>query len=156
MSPTRGALGVASSFMGGAPCFEGGREQRPNRIAALMLAISRPSRLVIAVEADSRPRHAVERRQFPFVGGVYQGANVIKRRCEITRVRGNPFVGDWIDKDPIERGFVIVIESTDVSLLISIAERSEEHTSELQSLMRISYAVFCLKKKKHTKQLKYN
>src|SRR3546814_4346885 len=28
-----------------------------------------------------------------------------------------------------------------------IAERSEEHTSELQSLMRISYAVFCLKKK---------
>src|SRR3546814_3986522 len=31
------------------------------------------------------------------------------------------------------------------------ARRSEEHTSELQSLMRISYAVFCLKKKKHNK-----
>src|SRR3546814_5743601 len=31
------------------------------------------------------------------------------------------------------------------------ASRSEEHTSELQSLMRISYAVFCLKKKKHTR-----
>src|SRR3546814_9622429 len=31
-------------------------------------------------------------------------------------------------------------------------ERSEEHTSELQSLMRISYAVFCLKKKKKHKQ----
>src|SRR3546814_8917053 len=30
-------------------------------------------------------------------------------------------------------------------------ERSEEHTSELQSLMRISYAVFCLKKKKNQK-----
>src|SRR3546814_12220110 len=30
--------------------------------------------------------------------------------------------------------------------------RSEEHTSELQSLMRISYAVFCLKKKKHLRQ----
>src|SRR3546814_6714902 len=29
-------------------------------------------------------------------------------------------------------------------------ERSEEHTSELQSLMRISYAVFCLKKKNYT------
>src|SRR3546814_4478971 len=29
-----------------------------------------------------------------------------------------------------------------------VASRSEEHTSELQSLMRISYAVFCLKKKK--------
>src|SRR3546814_5466482 len=37
--------------------------------------------------------------------------------------------------------------------------RSEEHTSELQSLMRISYAVFCLKKKKNTitnAQLQYN
>src|SRR3546814_3563896 len=32
--------------------------------------------------------------------------------------------------------------------------RSEEHTSELQSLMRISYAVFCLKKKKTTKKNK--
>src|SRR3546814_9988031 len=30
--------------------------------------------------------------------------------------------------------------------------RSEEHTSELQSLMRISYAVFCLKKKNHQQQ----
>src|SRR3546814_8122167 len=30
--------------------------------------------------------------------------------------------------------------------------RSEEHTSELQSLMRISYAVFCLKKKKNNKR----
>src|SRR3546814_3576729 len=30
----------------------------------------------------------------------------------------------------------------------AVAVRSEEHTSELQSLMRISYAVFCLKKKK--------
>src|SRR3546814_9738988 len=29
-------------------------------------------------------------------------------------------------------------------------QRSEEHTSELQSLMRISYAVFCLKKKRHS------
>src|SRR3546814_8901815 len=33
--------------------------------------------------------------------------------------------------------------------VISRYQRSEEHTSELQSLMRISYAVFCLKKKKH-------
>src|SRR3546814_6491632 len=33
--------------------------------------------------------------------------------------------------------------------------RSEEHTSELQSLMRISYAVFCLKKKKTNPKLKH-
>src|SRR3546814_4286511 len=35
----------------------------------------------------------------------------------------------------------------------SLSSRSEEHTSELQSLMRISYAVFCLKKKTHTYNL---
>src|SRR3546814_8441915 len=35
-------------------------------------------------------------------------------------------------------------------LVQEIVHRSEEHTSELQSLMRISYAVFCLKKKKPT------
>src|SRR3546814_4472828 len=34
----------------------------------------------------------------------------------------------------------------------AVMTRSEEHTSELQSLMRISYAVFCLKKKKKTTQ----
>src|SRR3546814_1840829 len=34
-----------------------------------------------------------------------------------------------------------------------LADRSEEHTSELQSLMRISYAVFCLKKKKKNKAI---
>src|SRR3546814_3754140 len=34
---------------------------------------------------------------------------------------------------------------------LKIEVRSEEHTSELQSLMRISYAVFCLKKKNRTK-----
>src|SRR3546814_2820392 len=39
--------------------------------------------------------------------------------------------------------------------VIMVVVRSEEHTSELQSLMRISYAVFCLKKKKtHNKQNK--
>src|SRR3546814_8113283 len=35
---------------------------------------------------------------------------------------------------------------------VNFASRSEEHTSELQSLMRISYAVFCLKKKKKQHQ----
>src|SRR3546814_10213119 len=35
-----------------------------------------------------------------------------------------------------------------IAMLLSAAGRSEEHTSELQSLMRISYAVFCLKKKR--------
>src|SRR3546814_3908823 len=42
-------------------------------------------------------------------------------------------------------GFFLVVER--LFLLKLYSKRSEEHTSELQSLMRISYAVFCLKKK---------
>src|SRR3546814_9645421 len=38
---------------------------------------------------------------------------------------------------------------TDHAVQVLVLNRSEEHTSELQSLMRISYAVFCLKKKKN-------
>src|SRR3546814_10318120 len=41
-----------------------------------------------------------------------------------------------------------IIVSLSAWLIWSLLSRSEEHTSELQSLMRISYAVFCLKKKK--------
>src|SRR3546814_10716780 len=40
----------------------------------------------------------------------------------------------------------------EIETAFDATQRSEEHTSELQSLMRISYAVFCLKKKKNTKQ----
>src|SRR3546814_3413207 len=46
---------------------------------------------------------------------------------------------------------IILIKGCTVRIVAR--QRSEEHTSELQSLMRISYAVFCLKKKKkHTQQ----
>src|SRR3546814_7733481 len=47
--------------------------------------------------------------------------------------------------------------ATSISTSLS-SRRSEEHTSELQSLMRISYAVFCLKKKinNHYKEQKYS
>src|SRR3546814_9139832 len=51
----------------------------------------------------------------------------------------------------VDRDFRVVnfLERID-DAFIDVASRSEEHTSELQSLMRISYAVFCLKKKKIT------
>src|SRR3546814_9147959 len=42
------------------------------------------------------------------------------------------------------------------ALGVSSRDRSEEHTSELQSLMRISYAVFCLKKKKTQQHILHN
>src|SRR3546814_4514810 len=47
-------------------------------------------------------------------------------------------------------GFSTAATSAEAGLL-QRGNRSEEHTSELQSLMRISYAVFCLKKKKNTR-----
>src|SRR3546814_10303990 len=44
----------------------------------------------------------------------------------------------------------LVLEGARANNLQNVSLRSKEHTSELQSLMRISYAVFCLKKKKYT------
>src|SRR3546814_11147980 len=58
-------------------------------------------------------------------------------------------------RSPANRRRILVVAVVMVAMFIlSVAEgpvagRSEEHTSELQSLMRISYAVFCLKKKKN-------
>src|SRR3546814_7830471 len=52
--------------------------------------------------------------------------------------------------DPLLRlGILIVLLCPCIDYVV----RSEEHTSELQSLMRISYAVFCLKKKQHMKTI---
>src|SRR3546814_1879317 len=51
--------------------------------------------------------------------------------------------------DGLVRRIVAVVDHGDG---LAVAGRSEEHTSELQSLMRISYAVFCLKKKNDNKQ----
>src|SRR3546814_7100443 len=48
------------------------------------------------------------------------------------------------------RGRVLAVQNSDGGAIGISAFRSEEHTSELQSLMRISYAVFCLKKKNRT------
>src|SRR3546814_5239046 len=58
---------------------------------------------------------------------------------------------------PVERSAELVhIETgrSEVTQPMNEARRSEEHTSELQSLMRISYAVFCLKKKKNRQDTK--
>src|SRR3546814_3154901 len=52
-------------------------------------------------------------------------------------------------RDP--KGLYKRARSGEISQFTGISARSEEHTSELQSLMRISYAVFCLKKKKKNK-----
>src|SRR3546814_4676580 len=53
----------------------------------------------------------------------------------------------WDDKGVPDGPVVITIDLAAQTLSVFRAGRSEEHTSELQSLMRISYAVFCLKNK---------
>src|SRR3546814_5369770 len=54
-------------------------------------------------------------------------------------VAGNVPALQWLESEGKARG---------ARMIVRLPMRSEEHTSELQSLMRISYAVFCLKKKK--------
>src|SRR3546814_8374026 len=54
---------------------------------------------------------------------------------------------DEVGGEPVDRR---VDSEARLDVGADIQTRSEEHTSELQSLMRISYAVFCLKKKKYT------
>src|SRR3546814_7794264 len=60
---------------------------------------------------------------------------------------------DLVALDALEQGLEVAFAEAFVALALDDLEedraRSEEHTSELQSLMRISYAVFCLKKKQH-------
>src|SRR3546814_1383985 len=53
---------------------------------------------------------------------------------------------DVVSGGELERALAAGMAAEDI---VFSGVRSEEHTSELQSLMRISYAVFCLKKKKH-------
>src|SRR3546814_4817671 len=48
-----------------------------------------------------------------------------------------------------KHGRLDILHNNAAYVPVEVLERSEEHTSELQSLMRISYAVFCLKKKKN-------
>src|SRR3546814_4250379 len=55
----------------------------------------------------------------------------------------------WEERAKLTRWSDVTTASPETGIVESF--RSEEHTSELQSLMRISYAVFCLKKKKYNK-----
>src|SRR3546814_7926795 len=75
-----------------------------------------------------------------------------RRRCTGSAA-GTPELVDRLDVDRGLLAAAIVLEFIGHALILAKRreprqDRSEEHTSELQSLMRISYAVFCLKKKK--------
>src|SRR3546814_4331443 len=61
------------------------------------------------------------------------------------RDQGDTKVPEEVLRDVHLGGYPAAIEAGPQSVMASFSSRSEEHTSELQSLMRISYAVFCLK-----------
>src|SRR3546814_10920192 len=80
-----------------------------------------------------------------------EGSSV--RNSKPARIDGGIAVACWVAR-PIRGKTAKVVPS--VARCSLHALRSEEHTSELQSLMRISYAVFCLKKKTYYIQYVHN
>src|SRR3546814_6778918 len=89
----------------------------------------------------ARVKHVVQscfngRRLVVFSGGAAKGADSVYDDARAIRDGGGN--GSIIGRNTFQR-------PRDEAL--AMLDRSEEHTSELQSLMRISYAVFCLKKK---------
>src|SRR3546814_4764436 len=77
---------------------------------------------------------------------------VVERQDQIlVRLRIGRQIDDLVRVDlrVVEFELVVAQQGIPVARNVVLCRRSEEHTSELQSLMRISYAVFCLKKKKY-------
>src|SRR3546814_6617920 len=74
----------------------------------------------------------------------------VPRKSFLDHYVGRELEENWLDEvGKIDKKWAAFAENeaTPVDRIrVEISERSEEHTSELQSLMRISYAVFCLKK----------
>src|SRR3546814_6542042 len=99
----------------------------------------------VAIIMDGNGRWA-KKRLLPRVAGHRAGVEAVRKVTREARALGIEALTlyafsseNWRRPDT---------EVTDLMALLRT--RSEEHTSELQSLMRISYAVFCLKKKKNT------
>src|SRR3546814_2247412 len=110
-----------------------------------------------AVGLDAVPQRvadAVPRRQ---AGAVLRPGEHPRDRAQPADAGVAPARGARTDVqalDHVDRrgGAEVVVETRLVVDQRAVAVRSEEHTSELQSLMRISYAVFCLKNKKKKKK----
>src|SRR3546814_6043976 len=75
----------------------------------------------------------------------YSGAILasVARSARLNEARPGPKYSTKRPTTPLARSICVAVSTR------SVAVRSEEHTSELQSLMRTSYAVVCLKKKTH-------
>src|SRR3546814_9347434 len=102
-----------------------------------MLTLSRGRPYLLALHNDTAWHHPIHLHGHSF--------RVLSRNGTATRHR------EWQDTvlmAPDERVEIALVADNPGDWMIHCHIRSEEHTSELTSLMRISYAVFCLKKKK--------
>src|SRR3546814_10188423 len=111
-------------------------------------------RHVLRSFASQRPR------EFHLIGKIvaaimHRGAVAVTAERHIGAMRVEP--GRREDMAAIDRHALRLVDRRGIAMIdmgiefeIDVDARSEEHTSELQSLMRISYAVFCLKKKTKT------
>src|SRR3546814_9353194 len=96
-----------------------------------------------SIEAGEGKIHRLEdwgRRQLAYPIENLVKAHYVLLNIECSQTVLNELVDGFRFNDAVLRHLVMRRDEADT-------ERSEEHTSELQSLMRISYAVFCLKKK---------
>src|SRR3546814_2137963 len=123
--------------------------------------------------ADARPREialadtigvGVPAQVSEMVGRVREAVGGLPVRAHFHNTRGTGIANVWaavnegastVDASlgglggcPFAPGAAGNVATEDAIYMLEKSGRSEEHTSELQSLMRISYAVFCLKKKK--------
>src|SRR3546814_7372956 len=130
----------------------------PPRRPAVLLTLTTPLRLTADTGIDACT-HAIEayvaKHANPFSDSMAIAAMRsiwpnLRRVCEAP--------GDRAAREAMMVGSLqagIAFSNASVALVHGMSRpigRSEEHTSELQSLMRISYAVFCLKKKKQRRQ----
>src|SRR3546814_7800000 len=102
--------------------------------------------IVAGKKTDVKPGNAMELSQMP--------VGTIVHNIEMKPGKGGQIArsaGTYAQVVGRDRGLVIVRLGSGEQRYIR-GERSEEHTSELQSLMRNSYAVFCLKKKNNKEQ----
>src|SRR3546814_7025929 len=105
----------------------------PNQRWAAQILGAEGARLASGRLCDMKPFHPAGNPSLGFIADM--------RKMRLQLVGGRAVQCGQIARQQCHKG-----------VYVKSGQRSEEHTSELQSLMRISYAVFCLKKKKKQKK----
>src|SRR3546814_3078605 len=107
-----------------------------------------------AVEEDGRPRayEGIVSFNIPLRWGL-RDARQAEATAETSAARARRTATDLDLAAGLREALAALATQRRIEILLMRQAKSEEHTSELQSLMRISYAVFCLKKKQKKTKL---